>query len=49
MFERGHDVTDEEFRLLKAAAWMTAAVIELDKPAAPAAEPSMALLAECVA
>jgi len=49
MFEGGHDVTDEEFRLLKAAAWMTAAVIELDKPAAPAAETSMALLAECVA
>jgi CheY-like chemotaxis protein len=33
VFDRGHDVTDEEFRLLKAAAWMTAAVLELEKPA----------------
>ena len=50
MFERDHDVTDEEFRLLKAAAWLTAAVIELEKPVAVAEErPAMALLTECVA
>ncbi len=32
MFDRNHDVTDAEFRLLKAAAWLTAAVLELEKP-----------------
>jgi CheY-like chemotaxis protein len=35
VFERGHDVTPAEFTLLKAAAWLTAAAMELDKPAAP--------------
>jgi hypothetical protein len=50
LFERGHDVTDEEFRLLKAAAWMTAAVLELEKPASAHPEHApVALLAECVA
>jgi len=42
VFDRNHDVTDAQFRLLKAAAWMTAAVIELERP-------SMPLLAERVA
>jgi CheY-like chemotaxis protein len=30
-FDRGHDVTPEEFKLLKAAAWLTAAALELEK------------------
>jgi CheY-like chemotaxis protein len=47
IFDRGHDVTDEEFRLLRAAAWMTAAVIELEKPATATVE--QRLLAEYVA
>ena len=48
MFDRNHDVTDAEFQLLKAAAWLTAAVMELEKPATerPGA---MALLTERVA
>ncbi len=33
-FDRAHDVTPAEFRLLKAAAWLTAAALEFDKPAA---------------
>jgi hypothetical protein len=50
VFERGHDVTAEEFRLLKAAAWMTAAVMELEKPAKAQPEDApVALLTECVA
>jgi hypothetical protein len=51
MFDRNHNVTDAEFKLLKAAAWLTAAVLELEKPAAPLAERSapMALIAERVA
>ena len=56
MFERGHDISDAEFRLLKAAAWMAAAVIELERPIEghmhAATEPEhapLALLAECVA
>ena len=51
MFDRNHDVTDAEFRLLKAAAWLTAAVLELEKPAGSAAErpATMALLSERVA
>ena len=32
-FDHNHEVTDAEFRLLKAAAWLTAAVLELEKPA----------------
>jgi CheY-like chemotaxis protein len=51
-FDRNHDVTDTEFKLLKAAAWLTAAVLELEKPAGqPAAErpAEMALLSERVA
>jgi hypothetical protein len=49
-FGRGHDVTDEQFRLLKAAAWMTAAVLELEKPTAPRAHGApVALLTERVA
>ena len=50
MFDRNHDVTDAQFRLLKAAAWLTAAVLELEKPAAPAERSApMGLLAERVA
>jgi CBS domain-containing protein len=30
-FDHGHDVTPEEFKLLKAAAWLTAAALELEK------------------
>ena len=50
-FQRNHDVTDSEFKLLKAAAWLTAAVLELEKPVtASAARPAaMALLSERVA
>jgi CheY-like chemotaxis protein len=50
-FDRNHDVTDSEFKLLKAAAWLTAAVLELEKPVSPAAKrpAEMALLAERVA
>ena len=33
-FDRGHDVTAAQFSLLKAAAWLTAAALEFDKPAA---------------
>jgi hypothetical protein len=33
-FDRAHDVTAAEFKLLKAAAWMTAAAMEFDRPAA---------------
>ena len=47
-FDRNRDVTDAEFRLLKAAAWLTAAVLELEKPASPPAErpAPLALLSE---
>jgi hypothetical protein len=48
VFDRGHDVTEEEFRLLKAAAWITAAVLELERPAT-AHQESAPVLAECVA
>jgi hypothetical protein len=50
-FDRHHDVTDAEFKLLKAAAWLTAAVLELERPVStPAARPeTMALLSERVA
>ncbi len=51
MFDRNHNVTDAEFRLLKAAAWLTAAVLELEKPAARGRtrQPRWALIAERVA
>jgi hypothetical protein len=45
VFERNYDVSDSEFRLLKAAAWLAAALLELDKPA----QPSVRLLTERVA
>jgi hypothetical protein len=49
-FGRGQDVTDEEFKLLRAAAWMTAAVLELEKPSASSAHAApVALLAGRVA
>ena len=47
-FDRNHDVTDNEFKLIKAAAWLTAAVLELEKPVSPAAK-RPALLTERVA
>ena len=46
VFDRGHDVTPEQFMLLKAATWMTAAALELGTP--PAGRP-VALLEERVA
>jgi hypothetical protein len=51
MFDRNHDVTDAQFKLLKAAAWLTAAVLELEKPARPMAERAVprGLIAERVA
>jgi hypothetical protein len=51
VFDRHQDVTDAQFRLLKAAAWITAAVLELERPAvAPAERPAgIALLSERVA
>ena len=47
-FDRNHDVTDTEFKLLKAAAWLTAAVLELEKPVSHAVK-RPALLTERVA
>jgi hypothetical protein len=44
-FDRARDVTASEFRLLKAAAWLTAAALEFDKPAAK----PLLLLEEAVA
>jgi hypothetical protein len=44
-FDRSHDVSAAEFRLLKAAAWLTAAALEFDKPEAK----PMLLLEEAVA
>ena len=38
MFDRNHDVTDVQFRMLKAAAWLTAAVLEFEKSASSPAE-----------
>ena len=51
VFDRNHAVTDAEFKVLKAAAWLTAAVLELEKPVSPAVERAtpMALLTERVA
>jgi hypothetical protein len=51
VFDRNHEVTDAEFKVLKAAAWLTAAVLELEKPVNPAIERAtpMALLTEQVA
>ena len=51
VFDRNHAVTDAEFKVLKAAAWLTAAVLELEKPVSPAIEraTTMALLTEQVA
>jgi CheY-like chemotaxis protein len=51
VFDRNQDVSDAQFKLLKAAALITAAVLELEKPVGPAAErPStMALITDRVA
>ena len=51
VFDRNHEVTDAEFKVLRAAAWLTAAVLELEKPVSPAIERAtpMALLTEQVA
>lgn len=50
-FDRNHDVTEGEFSLLKAAAWLTAALLEIEKPhRQPAASPDgMTMLTEQVA
>jgi CheY-like chemotaxis protein len=50
-FDRNRDVTDAEFKLLKASAWLAAAVLEFEKPLnQPVAPPDpMALLTEQVA
>jgi hypothetical protein len=50
-FDRNHDVTAAEFSFLKAAAWLTAAVLEIEKPhSQPAARPDgMTMLTERVA
>jgi CheY-like chemotaxis protein len=49
-FDRRHDVTEDQFRLLKAAAWITAAVLELEKPATSRAQGApVALLSDRVA
>jgi hypothetical protein len=50
-FDRNHDVSGAEFKLLKAAAWLTAAVFELDQPISQPAQRAapIALLAERVA
>ena len=50
-FDRNHDVTGGEFKILKAAAWLTAAVLELGESVSqPAARPApMALIPERVA
>ncbi len=45
VFERNYDVSDSEFRLLKAAAWLAAALLEFDRPA----QSTVKLLAERVA
>ena len=50
VFDRNHEVTDAEFKVLKAAAWLTAAVLELEKPIGTSVDrPAMALLTEQVA
>jgi hypothetical protein len=50
VFDRDHEVTDAEFKVLTAAAWLTAAVLELEKPVSTAVDrPARALLAEQVA
>jgi hypothetical protein len=45
VFERNYDVSDAEFRLLKAAAWLAAALLELERPV----QPAVRLLTERVA
>ncbi len=45
VFERNYDVSDSEFRLLKAAAWLAAALLEFERPSQPAVK----LLSERVA
>jgi CheY-like chemotaxis protein len=50
IFDRNHNVTDSEFRLLKAAAWLTAAAFEFDKPSTNSlGAPEMKFLTEQVA
>jgi CheY-like chemotaxis protein len=50
-FDRNHDVTEGEFSLLKTAAWLTAALLEIEKSHGQAAArpDGMALLTEQVA
>ena len=50
VFDRNQDVSDAQFKLLKAAALITAAVLELEKPVGAMDRPAtMALLTERVA
>jgi hypothetical protein len=52
VFDRNYDVNESEFRLLKAAAYRAAAVLELDRPVVEvedAPEPELKLLTERVA
>jgi CheY-like chemotaxis protein len=52
VFDRNYDVNESEFRLLKAAAYLAAAVLELDRPVVEvedAPEPELKLLTERVA
>jgi len=50
VFDRNQDVSDAQFKLLKAAALITAAVLELEKPVGAMERPAtMALLTERVA
>ncbi len=54
IFDRNHDLRAEEFRILKAAAWLTAAVLELEKRVDQSKDrslhggPRMALLPEAI-
>jgi CheY-like chemotaxis protein len=51
VFDRSQDVTDAQFKLLKAAAWIAAAVLEFEKPTRASVEgpAPMALISERVA
>jgi hypothetical protein len=49
VFERNYDVSDAEFRLLKASAWLAAAVLELERPRELTAGSEVKLLTERVA
>jgi hypothetical protein len=44
MFDPRHALQESEFRLLRAAAWMTAAVLEMDGAESPSGSSSTALV-----